>query len=57
VAARPVVVEGRLAVRTTLIATLNVDHRSFDGDQAARVLSAFERELGELRGWAEGEHP
>jgi pyruvate dehydrogenase E2 component (dihydrolipoamide acetyltransferase) len=56
VAARPAVVEGRLAVRTTVIATLNVDHRSFDGDQAARVLSAFERELGRLRGWAEGEH-
>ena len=55
VAARPVVVEGRLAVRTTLIATLNVDHRSLDGDQAALVLSAFARELGALRAWAEGE--
>ena len=42
VAARPVVVDGRLAVRTTLIATLNVDHRSLDGDQAALVLSAFD---------------
>ncbi len=55
VAARPVVVDGRLAVRTTVIATLNVDHRSLDGDQAAQVLSAFERELGALRAWAEGE--
>ena len=55
VAARPVVVEGRLAVRTTLIATLNVDHRSLDGDQAALVLSAFARELGALGAWAEGE--
>jgi pyruvate/2-oxoglutarate dehydrogenase complex dihydrolipoamide acyltransferase (E2) component len=56
VAARPVVADGRLAVRTTVIATLNVDHRSFDGDQAARVLAAFERELGAVRGWAEGVH-
>ena len=56
VAARPVVVEGRLAVRTTLIATLNVDHRSFDGDQAAGVLATFEQELAALRGWAEGVH-
>jgi pyruvate dehydrogenase E2 component (dihydrolipoamide acetyltransferase) len=56
VAARPVVVDGRLVVRTTVIATLNVDHRSLDGDQAAQVLSAFERELGALRAWAEGEH-
>jgi pyruvate dehydrogenase E2 component (dihydrolipoamide acetyltransferase) len=56
VAARPVVADGRLAVRTTVIATLNVDHRSFDGDQAAAVLAGFERELGTLRGWAEGVH-
>jgi pyruvate dehydrogenase E2 component (dihydrolipoamide acetyltransferase) len=55
VRARPAVVDGRLAVRTTVIATLNVDHRHYDGDQAARVLEAFERELGALRGWAEGE--
>jgi pyruvate dehydrogenase E2 component (dihydrolipoamide acetyltransferase) len=54
VAARPVVVDGRLAVRTTVIATLNVDHRHLDGDQAARVLTAFEHELGALRAWAEG---
>jgi pyruvate dehydrogenase E2 component (dihydrolipoamide acetyltransferase) len=54
VAARPVVVDGRLAVRTTVVATLNVDHRSLDGDQAARILMAFDRELGALRGWAEG---
>ena len=55
IAARPTVVDGRLGVRTSLIATLNVDHRSLDGDQAAQVLSVFERELGALRGWAEGE--
>jgi pyruvate dehydrogenase E2 component (dihydrolipoamide acetyltransferase) len=55
VAARPVVVDGRLAVRTTVVATLNVDHRHLDGDQAAVVLGAFERQLGALRAWAEGE--
>jgi pyruvate dehydrogenase E2 component (dihydrolipoamide acetyltransferase) len=54
VAARPAVVDGRLAVRTTVVATLNVDHRHFDGDQAAQVLAAFGRELGTLRAWAEG---
>src|SRR6202012_863960 len=28
---RPVAIEGGIGVRPTLIATLNVDHRSFDG--------------------------
>jgi len=54
VAARPAVVDGRLAVRTTVVATLNVDHRHVDGDQAAQVLTVFGRELGTLRAWAEG---
>lgn len=33
--------EGRVAVRTTFEATLNVDHRVFDGVDAARLLSYF----------------
>ena len=41
VAARPVVVDGGLAVRDSFFATLNVDHRSFDGDDAARLLISF----------------
>jgi pyruvate/2-oxoglutarate dehydrogenase complex dihydrolipoamide acyltransferase (E2) component len=47
-----VVIDGRLAVRTTLIATLNVDHRYFDGDRAADVLDAFDREFRALHAWA-----
>jgi len=47
-----VAVDGRLAVRTTLIATLNVDHRYLDGDRAADVLGAFGREFRALRTWA-----
>lgn len=52
IAGRPVAVDGRLAVRTTLIATLNVDHRYLDGDRAADVLDAFDREFRALRTWA-----
>jgi pyruvate/2-oxoglutarate dehydrogenase complex dihydrolipoamide acyltransferase (E2) component len=52
IAGRPVAVDGRLAVRTTLIATLNVDHRYFDGDRAADVLGAFDREFRALHTWA-----
>lgn len=52
IAGRPVAVDGRLAVRTTLIATLNVDHRYLDGDRAADVLDAFDREFRALRSWA-----
>ena len=53
---RPVVRDGGLHVRPTLIATLNVDHRSFDGDRAADVLAAFDHEFGSIRAWAEGAH-
>jgi pyruvate/2-oxoglutarate dehydrogenase complex dihydrolipoamide acyltransferase (E2) component len=52
IAGRPVAVDGRLAVRTTLIATLNVDHRYFDGDRAADVLDAFDREFRAVHTWA-----
>jgi pyruvate dehydrogenase E2 component (dihydrolipoamide acetyltransferase) len=38
---RPLVVNGSLAVVTTFYATLNVDHRLFDGVHAASILQAF----------------
>ena len=52
IAARPVAIDGRLAVRPTMIATLNVDHRYLDGDRAADVLDAFDREFRALGTWA-----
>jgi pyruvate dehydrogenase E2 component (dihydrolipoamide acetyltransferase) len=53
IAARPLVVDGVLAARPTVLATLNVDHRSLDGDQAASVLEAFAEELGAIGSWVE----
>jgi pyruvate dehydrogenase E2 component (dihydrolipoamide acetyltransferase) len=53
IAGRPVAIDGRLAVRPTLIATLNVDHRYLDGDRAADVLQAFDHEFRAMRTWAE----
>ncbi len=41
VAARPYVAGRGIAVRDSFIATLNVDHRTFDGDDAARLLLSF----------------
>ncbi len=38
---RPWVADGVLSVRETFFATLNVDHRYLDGDDAARLLLAF----------------
>lgn len=52
IAARPVAIDGRLAVRPTVIATLNVDHRYLDGDRAADVLDALDREFRALSTWA-----
>lgn len=52
IAARPVAIDGRLAVRPTMIATLNVDHRYLDGDRAADVLDALDREVRALGTWA-----
>lgn len=43
VAPHPAVVEARLTVRARFWATLNVDHRRLDGDDAARLLLAFVR--------------
>ena len=39
--ARPVVVDGELAVATVMTVTLSVDHRVLDGAVAARWLAAF----------------
>lgn len=36
---RPVVEDGQLTVGTTMVATLNVDHRSWDGEHAAKTLA------------------
>lgn len=44
---RPVVSDGRLAAVTTMYATLNVDHRSFDGVHVAAILDAFGRILND----------
>jgi pyruvate dehydrogenase E2 component (dihydrolipoamide acetyltransferase) len=38
---RPWVADGLVSVRDTFIATLNVDHRYLDGEDAARLLLAF----------------
>ena len=42
IADRPVGVDGLVTVRPSFAATLNVDHRHFDGDNAARILAAFQ---------------
>lgn len=44
---RPVVAEGRLAAVATMFATLNVDHRSYDGAHAGAILDAFGRILND----------
>jgi pyruvate dehydrogenase E2 component (dihydrolipoamide acetyltransferase) len=38
---RPWVADGRVSIRDTFIATLNVDHRYLDGEDAASLLLAF----------------
>jgi len=52
VADRPVVVDGLVTVRPSFAATLNVDHRHYDGDNAARILAAFQSALDESITWA-----
>jgi pyruvate dehydrogenase E2 component (dihydrolipoamide acetyltransferase) len=49
IAARPVVVEGALAVRQTMTATLCIDHRIADGAVAARFLAAVAAYLESLK--------
>jgi pyruvate dehydrogenase E2 component (dihydrolipoamide acetyltransferase) len=38
---RPSVADGRVVIRDSFVATLNVDHRILDGDDAACLLMAF----------------
>jgi len=41
IAPRVVAVDGSVAVRNTFTATVNADHREFDGTDAARILNLF----------------
>jgi pyruvate dehydrogenase E2 component (dihydrolipoamide acetyltransferase) len=52
IADRPAVVDGLVTVRASFAATLNVDHRHFDGDHAARILAAFQSALEQSVTWA-----
>lgn len=45
VAARPVVVNGQVAIRHVLTATVSADHRAVDGVEVARFLMTFKHEL------------
>jgi pyruvate dehydrogenase E2 component (dihydrolipoamide acetyltransferase) len=49
---RPVAVDGLVTVQPSFSATLNVDHRHFDGDGAARILETFQSVLNQSRAWA-----
>jgi pyruvate dehydrogenase E2 component (dihydrolipoamide acetyltransferase) len=49
---RPVVVDGLVIVQPSFSATLNVDHRHFDGDGAARILASFQSALNQSPAWA-----
>jgi pyruvate dehydrogenase E2 component (dihydrolipoamide acetyltransferase) len=55
IADRPVVVDGLVTARACFAATLNVDHRCFDGDHAARILAAFQSALDQSITWARRE--
>jgi pyruvate dehydrogenase E2 component (dihydrolipoamide acetyltransferase) len=52
IADRPVAVDGQVVVRPRFAATLNVDHRYFDGDHAARILAGFQAALDQSISWA-----
>ena len=52
IADRPVAVDGLVTVRPSFAATLNVDHRHFDGDNAAGILAAFQSALDQSITWA-----
>jgi pyruvate dehydrogenase E2 component (dihydrolipoamide acetyltransferase) len=52
IADRPVAVDGQVMVRPSFAATLNVDHRHFDGDHAARILADFQAALDQSTTWA-----
>ena len=55
IAPRLVASPAGFSFRDTISATLNVDHRTIDGDVAARALHVFAQALGSLRSWAKGE--
>ncbi|MBI3622189.1 MAG: 2-oxo acid dehydrogenase subunit E2 [Nitrospirae bacterium] len=50
IAQRPVVVDGRVAVRRRMMTTISCDHRVVDGLQAAKFLQALKHELEEPTG-------
>jgi pyruvate dehydrogenase E2 component (dihydrolipoamide acetyltransferase) len=52
IADRPVAVDGQVMIRPSFTATLNVDHRQFDGDHAARILADFQAALDQSMTWA-----
>jgi pyruvate dehydrogenase E2 component (dihydrolipoamide acetyltransferase) len=54
IAPRLVPTENGFSTAQTLQATLNVDHRSIDGDVAARALDVFAQALGSVQTWANG---
>jgi pyruvate/2-oxoglutarate dehydrogenase complex dihydrolipoamide acyltransferase (E2) component len=55
IAPRIVAGERTFALRDTVNVTLNVDHRTVDGDDAARALGVFAQALGSLHSWVKGE--
>ncbi len=55
IAPRLIASPGGFSFRDTISATLNVDHRTIDGDVAARALNVFAQALGSLRSWVKGE--
>lgn len=52
---RPYVSGNGIAVRESFHATLNVDHRSLDGEDAARLLVAFVSAIEDVASLADGE--
>jgi pyruvate dehydrogenase E2 component (dihydrolipoamide acetyltransferase) len=50
-AQRPAVVDGELAVRRTMTATLSVDHRALDGADAGRFLDRFKALMEAPAAW------
>jgi len=55
VASRAIVEDGAVIARTTVIATLNVDHRVLDGADAARLLGSFAASIERPAGLTDGD--
>lgn len=51
---RPVFADGRVTGLPSFMATLNVDHRAFDGADAARILGLLQVALNQSPTWARG---